>query len=151
MAKPLKFKDFLNVDYTMSGDDHVAYQAKKRKLDIPTGNTGEAVDMQTRRKMARNIKKNKAKIAMGRKRAARKIANQEILMKRARKAARNLFLKKITKGMSKDELTFARRQEIEKRLDKMKPKIDKMARKLLPQMRRMELDRKRGGSGKDDN
>lgn len=151
MAKPLKFKDFLNVDYTMSGDDHVAYQAKKRKLDIPTGNTGEAVDMQTRRKMARNIKKNKAKIAMGRKRAARKIANQEILMKRARKAARNLFLKKITKGMSKDELTFARRQEIEKRLDKMKPKIDKMARKLLPQMRRKELDRKRGGSGKDDN
>ena len=150
MAKPLKFKDFLNVDYTMSGDDHVAYQAKKRKLDIPTGNTGEAVDMQTRRKMARNIRKNKAKIAMGRKRAARKIANQEILMKRARKAARNLFLKKITKGMSKDELTFARRQEIEKRLDKMKPKIDKMARKLLPQMRRMELDRKRGGSGKDD-
>jgi len=149
MAKPLRFKDFVNTDTTMSGDDELAYQAQKRRKDIPTGNTGEAVDIQTRRKMARNLKKNKAKIAMGRKRAARKVANQEVLMRRARKQARNTFMKKITKGIPKDELTFARRQEIEKRLDKMKPKIDKLARKLLPVVRKAELARKRGASGQD--
>lgn len=149
MAKPLGFKQFVSTDTTMSGDDELAYQAQKRRRHIPTGNTGEAVDMQTRRKMARAMKKNKAKIAMGRKRAARKIANQEVLMKRSRKAARNAFAKKITKNLSKSDLTYARRQEIEKRLDKMKPKIDKLARKLLPQMRKKELERKRGGN-KDD-
>jgi hypothetical protein len=150
MAKPLRFKDFVSVDYTQSGDDQLAKQSKKRKLDIPTGNTGEALDFAARRKLARSLKKNKAKIAMGRKRAARKFADMDKLKKRAQKQARTMFFKKLTKGADKGKLSFARRQEIEKRLDKMRPKIDKVARKLLPKVRKMEKDRKRGGQNKDD-
>jgi len=149
MAKPLRFKDFVSVDYTQSGDDQLAKQSKKRKQHIPTGNTGEALDFTARRKLARAMKKNKAKIAIGRKKAARKFADMDKLKKRAQKQARMTFFKKITKGMSKDELSFARRQDIEKRLDKMGPKIDKLARKLLPKVRQQEKDRKRGGN-KDD-
>ena len=149
MSKPLKFKDFINVDYTQSGDDHVAYNAKKRKKHIPTGNTGEALSFQARRKLARSIKKNKAKIAIGRKKAARKFASMEKLKKRAQKQARMMIFKKLTKDSQKDKLSFARRQEIEKRLDKMKPKIDKLAKKLLPKVRKQEQERKRGGK-KDD-
>lgn len=52
----------------------------------------------------------------------------------------------MTKGMSKGELTFARRQEIEKRLDKMGSRIDKLAMKLLPKIRKAEMARKRGGT-----
>lgn len=150
MAKPLGFKQFNNVDYTMTGDDQLANNAKKRKEHIPTGNTGEALDFAARRKLARAMKKNKAKIAVGRKRAARKFASSEKLKKRAQKQARMQFFKKLTKNIPKAELSFARRQEIEKRLDKMKPKIDKVAKKLLPKVRQMEKERKRGGNKNDD-
>lgn len=155
MAKPLRFKDSLPVDYTQTGDDQLAKNAKKRKQDIPTGNTGEqveteALNMQQRMAKSRQMKKLKSKIAIGRKRAMKRTANMEVLQKRAKKAARNFFLKKITKDIPKDELSMARRQEIEKRLDKMKPKIDKMAKKLLPKVRKIEMDRKRGGGSKDD-
>ena len=37
---------------------------------------------------------------------------------------------------------------IEKRLDKMKPKIDKLAKKFLPKVRKSEMARKRGTSEK---
>jgi thiamine kinase-like enzyme len=150
MPKPLGFKDFVAVDYTQTGDDQLAYNAKKRKKDIPTGNTGEEVELQAalniqqRLKKARQMKKLAPKIALGRKRAARKMANMETLKKRAKKQARNMIAKKLTKGLSKGDLNMARRMEIEKRLDKMKPKIDKLAKKLLPKVRKAELARKKG-------
>jgi hypothetical protein len=147
MAKPLRFKDFTNADYTQSGDDEEAYQAQKRHRHIPTGNTGEALDYAARQKKSRQMKKYKSKIAIGRKKAARKFASMEVLKKRARKQARNMLMKKITKDIPKSELSFARRQEIEKRLDKMGPKIDKIAKKILPQVRKQEMERKRGKSG----
>lgn len=149
MAKPLGFKDFVSVDYTQDGDDQVAYNAKKRKKHIPTGNTGEeveseALDMTQRLARKRSFKKNKAKIALGRKRAAKRTATMDVLKKRAQKQARTLVMKKLTKGIPKDELSLPRRQEIEKRLDKMKPKIDKIAKRLIPQVRKKEMERKKG-------
>lgn len=149
MAKPLRFKDFVSVDYTQTGDEELARNAKKRKQDIPTGNTDEALDMTQRMARKRAFKKNKAKIALGRKRAEKRMANMDTLKKRAQKAARGQILKKLTKDVPKDELSMSRRQDIEKRLDKMKPRIDKIAKKLLPQVRKNELERKRnrGKSG----
>ena len=109
----------------------------------------EALTLQQRMKLARSLKKNKAKIAMGRKRAERRVASPEKIKLRAKKQARMTFLKKITKGMDKGELSMSRRQSIEKRLDKMKPKIDKLAKKLLPKVRKAELTKKRGGQKSD--
>lgn len=143
MAKPLGFKDFVSVDYTQTGDDQLAYNAKKRKKDIPAGNTGEALDMTQRLARRRSFKKNKAKIALGRKRAAKRMANMDTLKKRAQKQARTQVMKKLTKGIPKDELSLPKRQEIEKRLDKMKPRIDKIAKRLIPKVRKMEMDRKK--------
>jgi hypothetical protein len=100
-------------------------------------------------KLSRSLKKNKAKIAMGRKRAARKVASMDTIKKRAMKQARNTFLKKITKGADKGDLSMGRRASIEKRLDKMKPKIQKLAKKLLPIVRKGELERKRGTKKSD--
>lgn len=109
----------------------------------------EALTVQQRLKMARTFKKNKAKIAMGRKRAARKVASMDVLKKRAKIQARKTFLKKITKGIDKGDLSMSRRASIEKRLQKLAPKIDKLAKKLLPQVRKGELAKKRGGSKSD--
>ena len=67
------------------------------------------------------------------------------MKKRARRQARTQFLKKITKGVPKGDLTISRKKEIEKRLDKpaVKTRIDRAARKLIKTVRKQEMDRKR--------
>ena len=113
------------------------------KQFIESAPATEALTMQQRLARARSLKKNKAKIAIGRKKVARKIADMETLKKRARKQARNLLLKKITKDIPKGELSFARRQSIEKQLDKKKAVVDKIAKKLLPKVRQAEIQKKK--------
>jgi len=151
MAKNLNFKDFMAVDYMPGEDDLIKHAAKKRKQYTPTGNNAEAVEppdealtMTQRRAKARSMKKYQARLAVGRKKAAAKVANPKVLAKRSRKAARNAIAKKLTKGISKADLTPARKQEIEKRLDKMAPRITRLAKKMLPKIRQTELGRKRG-------
>lgn len=137
----MSLRTFLNVDYTQTGDPQLAYNAKKRKRDSGEGTT-EALTIQQRLARARSLRKNRAKIAIGRKRAARKFASMDVLKKRARKAARKAIYKKITKGIDKSDLSVARRAEIEKKLDKMGPRIDRIAKKMLPNVRKMEKERK---------
>lgn len=103
----------------------------------------EALDTSQRLARSRSFKRNKAKVKLGRERAMRKTADKERLLRRARKAARMALFKKLSKGESPSAVPFARRAEIEKRLDKMKAKIERMATKLLPQVRKKELERKR--------
>jgi len=129
----LSFKDFL--EYVESDED----------LD----NVNEALTLQQRMKAKQTFRKNKSKIAMGRKRAEKRIANPEKLKKRARKQARRELEKKYLKDKSKDELSFAARQELEKKVDKKKAAIERIARKLFPKLKKAELEKKRGGGSKE--
>jgi hypothetical protein len=150
------FKDFLNVDYTQTGDGQLAKNAKKRKMDTTGGNnaeyssthgpskTDEALSMAQRRARARQMKKYATRLKMGRKRAMAKMADAPRLKKRAQKAARAALAKKLTKGIPKGELTPARKMEIEKRLDKMKQRVNRLAKKMLPTIRKKELARRQG-------
>lgn len=142
------FKDYLSVDYTQTGDDQLALNAKKRKRADQEHEavepTDEALTMTQRRAKARHMKKYQARLKVGRKKAQMRVANAKVLARRARKAARNVFAKKLTKGISKSDLTPARKQEIEKRLDKMTPRITRLAKKLTPKLRQAELGKKRG-------
>ena len=150
------FKDFLSVDYTQTGDGQLAKNAKKRKMDTTGGNnaeysstngpskTDEALGMAQRRARARQMKKYATRLKMGRKRAAAKMADAPRFKKRAQKAARNALAKKLTKGIPKGELTPARKMEIEKRLEKMKPRVARLAKKMLPTIRKKELARRQG-------
>lgn len=104
----------------------------------------EALSVQQRRKRAISMRKNKAKLAMGRRRQANKLADKGRLMKRAQKHARDQFARKLTKGIAKSELTPARKAEIEKRLDKLSPRIKAKAKIILKDIRKSELQRKRG-------
>ena len=112
----------------------------------------EVLDVAQRRKLAMRMKKNKARIAMARKRAERKTASMDVLKKRARKQARNALVSKITKGQDKSDMTVARKREIEKRLDKpaMQSKLDRTARKLIKVVRKKEMERKRNKSKAGD-
>jgi hypothetical protein len=152
--KKLGFKDFLTVDYAPGMPDLIKKKAKKRKQDV-----GEAVDdseafpgenktldevlnLQQRRARARQMRINAPKIKMGRKRAMMRQADPARLKRRAEKAARTLLFKKLSKGQSKSEVAPQRRIEIEKRLDKMKSRIQRMAIKLLPKVREKEKERR---------
>lgn len=114
----------------------------------------EVLNATQRRKLAMKMKKNKTRIALGRKRAERRMASKEVLQKRARRQARKAMVSKITKGQDKGDMSIARKKEIEKRLEKpaVQAKIDRQARKLMKTIRRQEIDRKRakrqGGADK---
>jgi len=100
--------------------------------------TDEALSMATRMKMKAAFRKNKAKIAIGRKKAAKKLASPEKLKSRAVKQARNLIIKKMLKGRDKSELSFAARGDLEKKVSKKKGKIMKLAKKLLPAVKKAD-------------
>lgn len=103
----------------------------------------EALDFAARRALGRAMKKNKAKLAIGRRRALKKAASQEVLKKRARKGAINALFKKLSKGKSRSSIPASRKKEIEKRISKMGSKVSMIARKSLPQIRAMEKERRR--------
>ena len=98
---------------------------------------------------SRRMKKLANKIKIGKKKAAKKIASMDKLKKRANKQARELLLKKLTKGKGKGDLSMARRAELEKKLDKKKAVIQKIAKKLLPKVRKAEIAKKKGGKSSD--
>ena len=110
----------------------------------------EALTSQQRRARARLFKKYKTRIKLGKERAKRRFASPEKLKLRARRKARDFIFRRITKDIPKSELTFARRQEIEKRLESpaVKKRIERLAIKFLPRVRKAEMEKKRKGSPK---
>lgn len=150
----LRFKDMFPVEYRPGEDELINYRAVRRKRTIGVGEGGpigestevdEALSIATRLKKARDLRRNKAKIALGRARAARRFASQDVLKRRARKAAYKTFYNKITKNIPKDELSPQRKAEIEKRLNTpaFKNRIERMAKKMIKDVRKKEMDRKR--------
>lgn len=157
MSRPLDFDDMHVTNYMPGEDPLVNYRAYRRKRTIGVGEGGpigestdvdEALTVSQRLRKKQQLKRIMPKIKLGRERAKRRIASKEKLEKRARKSARNAILKKLTKDIPKSELTYARRQELEKRLDTpaMKKRITNIARKLFPKVRQAELAKKRGGA-----
>ena len=106
---------------------------------------GEALSISSRLKLSRSIRRNKAKLAMGRKRAARRFASGDVLQKRARKSAYKLFYNKITKDIPRDKLSPMRKAAIEKRLKStaFQGRINKISRKMVKDVRKKEMERKR--------
>ena len=123
------------------------HHAHVHQLASEENDVDEALTVSQRLRKKQQLKRIMPKIKLGRERAARRIASKEKLEKRARKKARMAILKKLTKDVPKSELTYARRQELEKRLDTpaMKKRITNIARKLFPKVRQAELAKKRGG------
>jgi len=140
-------KDFVKVSIGNKTMEHKPSELERIREEVEE--TDEALNFAQRRARGRVMRKNKAKIAMGRRKAANRAADPERLKKRARKQAMNVMFKKLAKGTSRADLPATRRQEIEKRLEKLKPRIDKMSRKLLPQVRKMEKERRMGKQNKD--
>ena len=101
----------------------------------------EALTIQQRRMRAITMRKFKSKIAQGRRRMAKKAATMDKLKVRARKAAIKIIRKKVAgkKGENYAALSPSEKMLIDKRVAKKKSAIDRIAKKLLPAVRKADL------------
>ncbi len=150
MAKPIGFKNFMTVDYAPGMPDEIKYMAQKRKRKPGEGGATEDIEMEAiskaeRVKRAQRMKKFAARLKVGKKRAMRKMADSSRLKRRADKQARLAMIKKLTRGVPRSKLSYERRAEIEKRLNKpaVKTRIKRLAKKMFPTIRKAEVARKK--------
>lgn len=149
MAKPLRFKDMMPDGLLQAGEDeYVKYRRRRmRRIDTTSESTevDEALTVTQRLARRRLMKKLAPKIKLGRDRAKRRMPDMARYKKRATKAARMFFFKKLAKDQSKNDLSLPRRQEIEKRLEKpaLKQRIDRLSKRLLKDVRKKEMERRR--------
>ena len=101
----------------------------------------EALNTQQRMKMKMSMRRNKAKIMMGRKRAAKKLASPEKLQQRATKAARTALVKKMLRDKDKGDLSYAARKGIEDRLGRKKAAIATLAKRMLKDVRKKDREK----------
>ena len=102
---------------------------------------GEALTPAQRIKARLRFKKIANKIKRGRELASKKIASPDAINRRAHKQARLLMTKKILKGKAKDELSFNQRAELENKLNKRKNTIDRIAKRLIPIVRKADREK----------
>ena len=101
----------------------------------------EALTPAQRIKRARVMKMKSNIIAKKRARAMKKRAPSEVIQKRSMKKAREILTKKILNNKSKSDLGFGELENLEKKLDKKKAVIKKIAKKMLPQLKKAEKER----------
>lgn len=147
----LRFKDMFpeGIEYRPGEDELTNYRASGEGGPVSEStdcSVEEALSVSARLQKGRAMRKNKAKVALGRARASRRFASQDVLKRRARKAAYKAAYNKITKNIPKDKLTPQRKAEIEKRLKSsaFQRRIDMMSKKLVKDVRKKEMERKRG-------
>ena len=118
------FKDFLSVESTDTGE---------RTLES-SEEVDEAMTLSQRLKAKQTFKRSKSKIMLGRKKAAKRFASPDKLLKRAEKHARDKMVAKLSNGKSKSDLSYSEREQMEKRLAKKSGAI----KKILPAIRKKE-------------
>ena len=161
--KKLSFKDFMVVDYLPGTGEYINYQAHKRHSHQGAGTDAEYASYQpegdqldevmsrsARIKASQRMKRMSKRILIAKKRALKRAPTTDVLQKRAKKQARDQMYKKWTRGTPKGDLSISRRAELEKRLKKAGPRVDRMAKRLVPQIRKQDRERRSGMAQKKD-
>jgi hypothetical protein len=112
----------------------------------------EVWSLQRRRKQGQMMRRKAKVIARVRKRKLAKFADGPTLKKRAQKAARAILFKKLAAGKTKGEIESKQMlMSIEKRLEKHTAKINKLAIKILPKIKKKEAERFKQMKGQSAN
>jgi predicted kinase len=101
----------------------------------------EVLSMQQRLKMGRVAKRTAKKRARTAARKAKKMKSGKELQAKAAKMARDKVAKKMSGGKSLSTMTISQKVMLGKKLDKMRPKIQKLAKKMLIKARQAEKER----------
>lgn len=108
----------------------------------------EASSMTIQQRMRRRaaFRRIKAKLKLGRKRAMMRRAGKETIERKARVAAKMAMRRKLLGGRRWSEIPLGTRAAIDARLAKRAKVIDRVAKRLIPKLRRAEYSRKIGSS-----
>ncbi len=142
----LNFKDFTVVDYKPGTDQQIKYVTQKRKRGASDTSgvveevqsedqLDEVLSIQQRMKKKADLRRNKAKVKLGARKAQRRLANKDVLARRARRRARMVILKKILRGKDKSDLSYGARGAYERMVNRRKAALKVLSRKLLPKVR----------------
>ena len=101
----------------------------------------EALSKAARMKKSRLMKMKGKMIAKKREISMKKKASPEKLKKRAMKKARDILTKKILKDRSKSDLSISGKEGLEKKLNAKTAIIKKIAKKIIPQIKKAETER----------
>ena len=101
----------------------------------------EALNMSQRRAIGMRMKRLANRIKIAKKKAQKRMASNAKLLQRAQKQARLKLFKKQTGGKTPGQVPLGTRIAIAKKLDKKKGKIAKMAKKMLPKVKKKEVER----------
>ncbi len=101
----------------------------------------EALTPAQRIKRGRLMKAKSNIISKKRARAMKKRAPSAVIHKRAMKKARNILTKKILNNKDRKDLGYGELDQLDKKLDKKKAVIKKIAKKLLPHLKKAEKER----------
>ena len=102
----------------------------------------EALTMQGRRKRAMQVKRLRAKLIRARERAKTRFASQSTLKKRARRQAVTFLKRRIGGGRAYQTLSPAQKMSIDKKIEAMKGVVGKIGSRLVPQVKRREVQRR---------
>lgn len=98
----------------------------------------------TRMKKRAAFRKNKAKILLKRKKAMKKANfDPKSLERKARKRARMILIKKMIKDKDYNTFSIGQKKDIEQKLEKKKSAIAKIAKKLIPQVKKSEAAKRK--------
>jgi hypothetical protein len=101
----------------------------------------EALSVAQRRSMGRRAKRMSKRIQRGKKIKQRRMAGREQLDKRAQRAAREVWTKKLSGGKGKANMGTAQKIAIAKKLESKSAAIKKLSRRLFPKVRKAEKER----------
>lgn len=114
------------------------------KQFIEDGGMCEALSLSQRKARSMMMKRKAPMMAKKRARTLKKMAPPKKIMDRAMKKARLIIKNKVSAGRYADgggDLSPAQKQEIEKKVDKKKNVIKKIAKKLFPLLKNKERER----------
>jgi len=111
----------------------------------------EALTRQQRIKRGRQMRRMRVKMKRGREKAKRRRANIDVLKRRSRKAARNIIKKRLAGNKRYADMEPAEKERIDKRIEKIsKQRIDNLAIKLLPSVKKKERERLQARHNKNE-
>jgi len=95
-----------------------------------------------RKKRGQIAKRTAKRRAFRRKQKEKRMKSSSDLLMKANKAARTMFKKKYSSGKNYNELSYAEKGMIDKRLEKIPAaRLSKIAKRLLPKLKKREVER----------
>jgi nicotinic acid mononucleotide adenylyltransferase len=127
----------------LRGNAKEVYSAVRRGMGMNEEvEIDEALNRVQRRKRSIAMRRARFRIRRGKEKAEKKSATMSVLRRRARKAAIALIKKRFTKSRKYSDLSSGEKEIIDKRIEKFpKKRLDQIARKLLPQMKKQDRER----------